>query len=134
MASSVTHTQMATSAVTVTTTSETVLDTSDILTLAPLGGEGNRVHGVLNFTTGAGTTAVVVRVRQNTLTGTVVGNAQTVTAAAAATLSIPYDVLDVGAASTPVQQYVVTIQQTAATGNGTGNQTTISVTPVSSAN
>ncbi len=121
-----------TTAVTATTTTETVVVTSDDLPLAASGGEGVLVEGVVNFLAGTAATAVVLRVRQNTLTGTLVGVAQTYTLAAGATASIPFAVLDSSAASTPSAQYVVTVQQTAATGNGTANLSTVSLTQVTS--
>jgi len=117
--------EQVTAAVTVLTTTETVAVTSDILPLSPIGGEGYNVCGLVNITAGTATTAVVVRVRQNSLTGTVVGNALTHTLAAAAVANIAFDVQDFSAAATPVAQYVVTVQQTAATGNGTVNQSII---------
>lgn len=99
--------------------SEIVGNVSDV-------GEGRLVHGVLNVTAGAGTTAVVVRVRQGSGTGgTLVGVAQTVTLAAASTASIYYAAPDPG---TTASQYTVTIQQTGGTGAGTVNLATISVT------
>ena len=133
MATTTSHVQMNTTAVTVTTTSETVLATSDTLTLAPTGGEGYRINGVLNVALGAGTTAVVVRVRQNSVTGSVVGAAVTTTATASTTVTIPFDVQDFAANNAPVANYVVTMVATGATANSTGNLTTIAVTPVTSA-
>ena len=119
-------------AVNVPTTTETVVVTSDDVPLTMSGGEGVSVRGVVNMLAGTATTAVVLRVRQNTLTGTLVGVAQTFTLAAGATASIPYSVLDTTASTTPVSQYVVTMQQTAATGNGTANIATAEIVQATS--
>lgn len=121
--------EQVTSAVTLTTTTEAVAVTSDIVPLSPIGGEGYIIKGVVNVTTGTAATAVTIRVRQGTgITGTVVGNALTHTLAAGATASIPFSVQDFSAALTPpTAQYSVTVQQVAATANGTVNQGTIEV-------
>lgn len=91
------------------------------------------VGGVINFTTGASVTAVVIRVRRASLTGALVGEAQTITIGAAVSANIPYEVLDSGVVDGTAQLWVVTIVQTAASGNGTSNNATIraqSATPV----
>lgn len=81
----------------------------------------NEVRGVLAYTAGTGTTAVVVRVRQGTTVGgALVGNAVTHTLAAGASASIPFGVED--AASPVGNQYVVTVQQTGGTGAGSCTQ------------
>jgi len=83
----------------------------------------NVVDGVLNFTAGAGTTAVIIRVRRGILVGgALVGQPQTHTLAAAAQASIAFSADDPASGATPPtigQQYVVTIQQTG--GSGAGN-------------
>lgn len=116
-------------AVTVPTTTETVAVTSDIVPLSPAGGEGYIIRGAVNILAGTATTAVVVRVRMGTgITGTVVGVAQTHTLAAGASATIPFSVVDLTAALAPTaSQYSVTVQQTAATANGTVNIATIEV-------
>lgn len=82
------------------------------------------IAGVVNVTAGAGTTAVVVRVRQGIgVTGTVVGVLDTDTLAAAASESIAFEKYD----ATGATSYTVTVQQTGATGNGTVNSASIDV-------
>lgn len=99
--------------------------------LASLPGPGNTVtydiSGVVNYTAGAGTTAVVLRCRRNSVTGPQVGTSQTVTLAAAASANIAFDFIDVltpviAAATGDISNYVITIQQTGGTGAGTANE------------
>src|SRR5437588_8247747 len=94
----------------------------------PTSGQNTRVSGSLNITAGAGTTAVVVRVRQgaNTTTGTVVGVAETDTLAAAASGSIPFDFIDLTNQYLS-SQYSLTVQQTGGTAAGTVNLASASV-------
>lgn len=88
-----------------------------------IGGQGgvskNLVTGSMNVTAGAGTTAVVIRCRQNTVVGAQVGLSKTVTLAAAATAEIPFNFVDLAAAVS--QTYVISVQQTGGTGAGTVN-------------
>ena len=75
----------------------------------------------IELATGVGTTAVAMRIRRGVdTTGPVVGVAETATAIGAAGSADPYSI---EAADSPGevnnQSYVVTIQQTGATGNGT---------------
>jgi hypothetical protein len=94
-----------------------------------LGGPGNitgpvpvRISGVINLLAGTATTAVVIRIRQGSGTGgTVVGAAQTITLAAAASASIPFSVEDTTGYLEAGGQYTLTAQQTSGTGNGTTN-------------
>lgn len=113
---------VAASAITIPTTSETVL-----ATLGPFSenqappAQGVAFDGNINLTSGTGTTSVVVRVRSGSLTGPIIGVAQSQTVTAGQTINIPIAELD----PTLVQAtavYVVTVQQTAATGNGTVNR------------
>lgn len=108
----------------VVTTAETVIATSNAFSVSNPQGQGIRVSGVINFTTGTSTTAVTIRVRRDTLTGTLVGEAQTHTIGAAITANLPFDQVDALLSATN-QVYVATIQQTAASANGTGNSWTI---------
>lgn len=118
---------VAVSAVNIPTTTETV-----VATLGPFNenqaapAQGVAFDGNINITTGTGATGVVVRVRAGTTgTGTLIGVAQTQTATAGQTINIPIAELD----PTLVQanaQYVVTIQQTAASANGTVNRAVFS--------
>lgn len=114
-----------TNAVTVTTTSETAAVTSPAQGISPpTASLGLVVRGNVNFTAGTGATAVTIRVRQGSgITGTLVGNALTVTVAAGSSYDLAFDVVDTS--PVPAQQYTVTVTQTAATGNGTVNQADI---------
>lgn len=104
---------------TITTTTE--LDAGTASTQTNPVGENVVICGAINVTTGAATTAVTVRVRRGEgITGTVVGIAAVHTLAAAAVASIPFEAVDT-AVPNDNQVYSVTIQQTAATGNGTVN-------------
>lgn len=80
----------------------------------------NKISGVMNYTAGTGTTAVVLRCRRGALAGAQVGTSQTVTLAAGASDNIPYEFQDAGAA--PNVGYVITIQQTGGTAAGTCNE------------
>lgn len=106
--------------VTVTTTAETVAITSDPVNVV---GDSGRfiVRGWAKLTTGAGTTAVTPRIRRGTTaSGTLLGeaNAEQVKAAAGSTEHVEKSAVDdvVGGASL---QYVLTVEQAGATGNGT---------------
>jgi len=102
--------------VTPVTTAETV-----VLTL-PFAGQGTArgpvlIQGFVNYTQGTAGTAVTIRVRTGTTTGgTLIGAADVHTLAAAARAQIPFAALDL--AQFPAgNQYCVTVQATAATGN-----------------
>lgn len=120
------------SAVTLVTTAETVIAVTSINQTNNPGGQGVLVRGSVNVTAGAGTTAVVVRVRTGSTTaGTLIGVAETDTLAAANSESLPFDFLDSSAnALNGNVQYCVTVQQTGATGNGTANYGLIQMMPV----
>lgn len=114
---------VAVSAVNIPTTTETV-----VATLGPFNenqvapAQGISFDGNINITSGTGTTALVMRVRSGTTTaGTLIGVAQTQSTTAGQTVNVPIAELD----PTLIQanaQYVVTIQQTAASANGTVNR------------
>lgn len=109
-----------TTAVPVVTTAETALVTLPAITLQA----GNAVDllSELDFTTGASTTAVTIRVRRGVdTTGTVVATIGPIAAAASTRINLPIVTSDVQNVDVAGQQYTVTVQQTAATGNGTGN-------------
>lgn len=116
-------------AVATTASGETIVATGEIPpNLGGTTGKSPVINGVVNITAGAGTTAVVVRVRQgaNTTSGTLVGVATTHTLAAAAVGNIPFEVLDTANQFGAIQ-YTLTVQQTGGTGAGTVNQATIKV-------
>lgn len=101
----------------VVTTTETVVMTLPAISTAV----GNSVAICANFTftTGTGTTAVTIRVRRGTtITDTLVGEANPLNYAAAVTRDLSFSVVD-NPGELAGQPYVVTIQQTAATANGT---------------
>jgi hypothetical protein len=88
---------------------ETVVATSAFMSTAPVGGQGNMIAGLLSFVANATPGTVTVRVRQNTLTGTIVFSSglQTITTASVAS-SLTIFTQDVSAATAGVAQYVVT--------------------------
>lgn len=115
------------SAQTLVTTAETVVCT---LTNVTSRKAGQKVHleGHLNITTGTGTTATVLRVRQDSLTGTVVDTVETDSLAATAAGN-PEDHF-IAADFTPAGElsgktFVLTASQTAAGANGTVNLATL---------
>lgn len=115
------------SAVTVTLAAETAILTAPAYPVNNPGGQGVSIDGMVDITTGASTTAVVLRVRRDSVTGTIVG-AVTHTLAAAALGAIPFDFLDTVATAlvgSPV--YVLTAQQTGGTANGTATVATMNV-------
>lgn len=98
-------------------TAETVVLTSNGVSTPRQGCQIN-LSGVVCITAGASTTAVVVRVRRGTVTGTVVGVAETDTLAATKLGVIPFDFVDTpGDVDGAV--YVVTVVETGASGDGT---------------
>lgn len=76
------------------------------------------IQGVVNFTAGTAATAVTVRCR--TSGGTQFGTSQVVTIAAGNSANIPFMFSDVSGLAT--NTYTISLQQTAATGNGTANE------------
>jgi hypothetical protein len=122
-----TVTDSVTTDVSVVTTNETAAVTSPPVTPSTDGGEIT-ITGVVNITTGTGTTAVTVRVRRgNGVSGALVGETMPHTLAAAASADIAFQVTDTPGAVAG-QQYTATVVQTAASGNGTVNNASISVT------
>lgn len=124
------HANMNTAAVTLTTTTETVLATLSPFAPNNPGGEGVVITFDTQVTTGTGVTALVYTIRQGTTTaGAVVGTALTVPAtASAAQQPCGFSMLDTSALALKDLaglQYVVTVSQTGATGNGSVSQTTI---------
>jgi len=105
--------------VAIPTTTETTVITTNFLT-PPFGTYKGTVIAVVLMTVGTGTTAVTVRIRRNpSAENIVLGTAQAVTAVAGNVVSLALMATD----SVPdgrSSQYAVTVQQTAATANGTG--------------
>lgn len=113
------HTIAVANTITATTTAETAVVTTPASDLPLQTDKGVKISGVLIFTTGAAATAVTIRVRQGVGTaGTVIGPATAIPATASATQPpFAFCVYDPNPGTN--QQYTVTAQQTAATGNGT---------------
>jgi hypothetical protein len=111
---------------TLVTTAETVVAT---LTGVSTGGAGQTVAltGRYNITTGGSTTALVTRIRRDSLTGTQVGETQTEQVSAAAGSSESHTIYreDVGAGEFGSRTYVLTVSQTAAAANGTANNASL---------
>ncbi len=115
-----------TTALAVVTTTEIVCATSGAIA-PPRPGTRAILRGLVELDTGADTTAVTIRIRRGTtITGTLVSEAiaEETTAALAETwvVSALDEPGDVGTVT-----YVVTIQQTAASANGTVDNATIEV-------
>lgn len=126
-------------AVTVVTTAETVIatltpftenqglanaGTGDLRNLQVASGPG--AQGVLlsliaNCLIGTGATAAVLRLRVNTLTGTIIATTQTLTVVAGQTVNLDAMWLDAVLSYPNGVQYVVTLQMTGASGNTTVN-------------
>lgn len=113
--------------VNVVTTTETVaLVTPGVSTT--FASDTIEIEGKINLTAGTGTTAAVFRCRRgNGITGTVVGVAETDTLAAAASETHPFEFTD-NPGDVAGQVYSLTVQQTAATANGTVNSASSCVT------
>ncbi len=100
------------------TTTETVL-----ATLPPISTDGAAQQVSLQatavFATGTGVTGVTLRIRRGTgITGTVVAMSGSVVAAASTGIDLGVDGVD-NPGEVADQQYVLTVQQAGATGNGT---------------
>lgn len=112
-------TQVATDA-TVTTTTEKIVAQIDNVSV-PRPGAKVRLFGSIVITTGTNTTALTPRWRRGTtITDTVVGesNARQVAAAAGSTEELAHSVEDTPG-EIAKQSYVLTVQQTAASADGT---------------
>lgn len=104
------------STVTVTTTTETVACTLTVPSSGP--SSTIRVEFTSQMTSGAGTTALTARVRRgSTTSGTLVGPANALATTAATTVLLTSQVED-APGEVAAQPYAVTVQQTAATANG----------------
>lgn len=82
-------------------------------------GEPVTIRGSVGILTGASTTAVTLRVREgNGIAGNVIGETIPFSVGAAADTQVPYG-FTYNPAAIAGMPYTVTVQQTAATGNGT---------------
>jgi len=121
------YTTYGTTDVNVVTTAETAAVTSDPVSPTSDNAEFT-ISGVINITAGTGTTEVVVRVRRgSTVAGALVGETDPHTLAAGAKANIPFEVADTPGAVAS-QQYTASVVQTGASGNGTINNSAITVT------
>lgn len=105
---------------TLVTTAETVVATiSNVSTYQP--GEKIHLSAQAQLTTGVGTTAVTPRIRRDSVTGTVVNeaNAITIGAAAGSTESFEVQCEDSFSGEVANQTYVFTLEQAGASANGT---------------
>lgn len=111
----------------VVTTNETALQVTPPVS-SQSGAESVWIEGQLDMTFGASTTAVTVRVRRgNGIIGVTVGDVEIPTETAGNRAPIPYSVKD-SPGEVANQLYTITVQQTAATANGTVNDVSASVT------
>lgn len=102
-------------------TTEAVLVTTPVQPATAEGGQGNLLLGNVSVPAIAATATIRVRIRQNSLTGTIVfDTGSNLTVGTAATgLSLPVFALDSSAASAGVSQYVLTVTSSAS-GAATG--------------
>lgn len=105
------------SATSIPTTTETV-----VATLPPFSTDGAAqsvlLQAVVDFTVGTAATTAVIRIRRGTTAaGTIVATSGSLTVAAGNLVSLSCDGVD-QPGEVADQQYVVTVQQGAATGNG----------------
>lgn len=111
----------------VVTTAETAIGTVGPVNVNAPVGQGILVEGTFNFTAGTAATAVTVRIRAGAGTGGAILATHTFTVVAGTQYSLSANYLDpsiIGAGATTAT-YTVTVQQTAATGNGTVNNATV---------
>jgi hypothetical protein len=118
------------------TTTETAVLTFTIPPENQPSGQGIYIDANVILTTGAATTAVQVRIRQGSgVAGAVVGvMEQTQVAAATANEGASCAAVDPTLVYPAGNTYTVTVQQVAATGNGTMAQALASVAPVTALN
>lgn len=103
---------------TLVTTAETVVCTLTGIS-TPMTGRRVRLTAHASIISGASTTSMAVRIRRDSLTGTLVGTSETDTIPGAAGTQADYTILVV---DTPAEvanaTYVMTVSQTAASANG----------------
>jgi len=111
---------------TLTTTAETVVATLSGVA-SQRAGQVVRLHGQINITTGTTTSAVVMRVREDSLTGTLVDELETQTLATATGSPEDHEIVVTHSPSGELsgKTYVLTVSQTAATANGTVNHASL---------
>lgn len=114
---------------TLVTTAETVVATLSGVAMQR-GGQTVRLQGDVVITTGASTTALVLRIREDSLTGTIVDEAETDTLAAAAGSSEDHSIVALHSPASEVtgKTYVLTVSQTAASANGSVTHASLEAT------
>lgn len=121
---------------TITTTAESVLCTIGPYTYdqpatgsATAGGQGVRISASANITASAATTSALLRIRQGSIAGPLVGVAQTTPATASVAQNFAIEVLDTS--RVPAQSggvtYYFTIAMVGASGNSTVNAVEVDV-------
>lgn len=114
----------ATADVNIPTTTETVVATV-VVPVVPSAGYKVNLFGTVQVTAGTAATAATPRWRRGAdATGTLVGEGNAVTVAAGNTVEVAHNAID-APGEVAGQSYVLTIQQTAATGNGTALQSAV---------
>ncbi|MGH7745251.1 MAG: hypothetical protein ACREQ5_10705 [Candidatus Dormibacteria bacterium] len=91
-----------------------------------------RIKVSMNITWGSGTTTATFRIRNGSLTGSVIGTAQTVTVTASQLVNYEFDIVDATNVPPSQVQYVMTVQSASTTGAATVNLAVIDVQPASS--
>ena len=114
---------------TLLTTAETVVATLGGVSVARPG-ESVRLHGEATVTTGTATTALALRLRRDSLTGVQVGETITDQVEAAAGSTETHDIVatDPAPGELAGASYVLTVSQTAATGNGSAVHASLEAT------
>lgn len=121
---------IATADAAITTTTETVAATVSGVNMPGPGGR-IKLSGFAQVTAGTGTTALTPRIRRGTdATGTLIGEGNPITGgvAAGSTTSLSLDTTDAPAGELANQSYVLTIQQTGASANGSIIQASLKAT------
>lgn len=111
---------------TLVTTAETVVATlTGVSTAQP--GQSVGLRGKANITLGTGTTAIVSRLRRDSVSGTVVGEVQTEQISSAAGSTEDHEIYheDANAGEFSGRTYVMTVSQTGASANGTVNNASL---------
>lgn len=114
----------------IVTTTETVAATV-VVPAVPGPGARIKLTGFAQVTAGTATTALTMRIRRGTdATGTLVGEGNPIQGgvAAGSTSEVVLEVTDTPAGEVAQQSYVVTVQQTAATANGSIVQASLRAT------
>jgi hypothetical protein len=112
--------------VSLVTTAETVVATLTGLSTGQAG-QTVAIRGKANITLGTNTTAIVSRIRRDSLTGTTVGEVQTEQISSAAGSTEDHEIYreDANAGEFAGRTYVMTVSQTGASANGTVNNASI---------